>query len=134
MSKTMILDPDWYDGTLLSVALGRVRTLTLGGYLYDDKAFEMTVTGLLAMRVERLTEYNVVDEVSVADGRDCPGDLIDFMANDGPMARKRILKMLEEPSARVLVVGCVTECRLVALFSGDVYTRAGDGEPVRWTG
>lgn len=120
MPRELIVDPDWHDGRLLSVSLRSRDALVLAGALYDDQAVRVTVTGLLALRTDQFREENIVGEVFVLPPDDCPEHLVAFLAEEGPVAQQRIVAMLRRPAARVLVVECMSGCRVVALFSGEL--------------
>jgi hypothetical protein len=116
----LIVEPDWHDGKLLSLSLESENSLALAGRLHDDVTIRVTVKGLLALRADQFQEENIVDEMAVVAAQDCPDEIVAFLREEGPAAQQRIVRMLGMPGARVLVVECMTGCRVVALFSGEL--------------
>ncbi len=71
------MDPDFHDGLLLGIILSPDREeLTLLCRRVDGKDFSVVVPQLVKLRADNFFEGNIIYDISIHEGSECPADAV----------------------------------------------------------
>jgi hypothetical protein len=115
-----LTEPDLHDGVVFLVAVDHDTKLVVRGRHVDGYLVDLQSTGLLDLKVDNFRAGNIVGDVTVYSGEDCPVPLIELLCNHDAewVERKRV--MLTQGQGRLFGIECSYGCTLVAHFTGEI--------------
>lgn len=120
MAVEEIREPDLHDGKLLSVSTALAGELKLETQHLDGYDVEVTVTGVIDLRIDNYRESNTIDEFVVYSREDCPPLLINQLCYGDSRWMSQKQDALHNGEGRLLEIRCVTGCSVAAHFTGIV--------------
>ena len=88
----VVIEPDLHDGLLLGLILSEDRKdLTLLCRHVDGREYKLTVPELHCLRVDNFLEGNIIFEILVREGDQCPAELLQKVSSyDDDTAREHL--------------------------------------------
>ncbi|HEX6093119.1 MAG TPA: hypothetical protein VFZ07_07180 [Dongiaceae bacterium] len=120
----VLVGPSFHDGYLLGIELMPGKSLRLLCRTVDNLDHHGTVGGLICLRTIDFTEGSTISAVIQKPVKDCSSEEVRNVRRiSGPMESqylRQALDAIRKNDWRFLNVLTSTECRLLALFSGEI--------------